>query len=281
MITLDIRHSVHPDHAAELDTDGLRQHFLIENVFPQGGMSATYLHDDRMIVLGAAPGAEWMTFDDSLLDVVKSSFLLERRELGVFNLGGDGEVSVDGQIFTLGRLDGLYVGRGKREILFRSRDAARPARFYMNSAPAHAAHPVRFLPASEQTGDRLGAEATANDRVLTRVIHPAAMPSCQLVMGYTRLAEGNVWNTMPPHTHDRRMEVYLYFDLADDAAVFHFMGRPDETRHLVIRNEQAVVSPPWSIHSGVGTRNYGFVWSMAGENQEFTDMDAAPVPTLR
>lgn len=281
MITLDIRHSVHPDHAGELDTEGLRQNFLIEDVFPQGGMSATYLHDDRMIVMGAAPGADWLTCDDALLDVVKSSFLLERRELGLFNLGGEGEVSVDGEIFTLGRLDGLYVGRGKREILFRSRDAARPARFYMNSAPAHAAHPVRFLPASEQKGDRLGAQATANDRVLTRVIHPAAMESCQLVMGYTRLAEGNVWNTMPPHTHDRRMEVYLYFDLDEDAAVFHFMGRPDETRHLVIRNDQAVVSPPWSIHSGVGTRNYGFVWSMAGENQEFTDMDAAPVPTLR
>ncbi len=278
--TIDVRHSIHPTQAETLDTQGLRTHFLIDDLFPAGGMSCTYLHDDRMIVMGACPGKDALAFTPEHCALVKAETMLERREMGVFNVGGAGEITVDGTRYAMERMDGLYVGRGAKAIRFTSKSVDTPAKFYINLAPAHVSHPVRHFPKASLKGDALGAQATANRRELVKVIHPGNGPSCQLVMGYTRLEEGNVWNTMPAHTHDRRMEVYLYLDLATDAAVIHLMGRPQATRHLVMRNEQAVVSPPWSIHSGAGTSNYTFIWSMAGENQAFTDMDAVPVSSL-
>jgi 4-deoxy-L-threo-5-hexosulose-uronate ketol-isomerase len=278
--TIDLRHSVHPDHAETFDTDELRRHFLIDNLFPKGAISTTYLHDDRMMVMTSAPNTKAIGFNADHTLLTRSDYLLERRELGVFNIGGTGVVEVDGKAYRLELLDGLYVGRGAKKITFKSLDKAKPAKFYMNCAPAHVQHPTKLFKAADMPADHLGTQATANRRRLTKVIHPGSAPSCQLVMGFTQMESGSVWNTMPPHVHDRRMEVYLYFDLAPDAAVIHLMGRPQSTRHLVVRNEQCIVSPPWSIHSGAGTTAYGFIWSMAGENQAFADMDAVPVSTL-
>jgi 4-deoxy-L-threo-5-hexosulose-uronate ketol-isomerase len=277
---ISIRHSIHPSQAGTLGTEGLRSHFMIDDVFTTDGVSCTYLHDDRMMVMGCSPIAGEVGFGADIAAMLRAAFVLERRELGVFNIGGAGDVTVDGTTFRLDRLDGLYVGRGAADVRFRSADPANPAKFYMNSAPAHTAHPHLLLKAANLTGDELGTQETANRRVLTKYIHPGNGPSCQLVMGITKLHAGSIWNTMPAHLHDRRMETYLYFDIADDAAVMHFMGKPEETRHLVMRNEQVVISPPWSIHSGAGTRAYSFIWSMAGENQAFTDMDPVPVATL-
>jgi 4-deoxy-L-threo-5-hexosulose-uronate ketol-isomerase len=278
--SIEIRHSVHPDHAEAFDTEDLRQHFLIDNLFPVDAFSTTYLHDDRMIVMTCSPGLTAIGFSDEQVQVTKSEYLLERRELGVFNIGGAGVVEVDGTAYQLERLDGLYIGRGARHVTFRSADQKSPAKFYMNSAPAHMQHLTKLFKAKDMPPDHLGTQETANRRRLTKVIHPGSAPSCQLVMGFTQMESGSVWNTMPPHVHDRRMEVYLYFDLSPDAAVIHLMGRPEATRHMVVRNEQCIVSPPWSIHSGAGTTAYGFIWSMAGENQAFTDMDPVPVKTL-
>ncbi len=277
---MDVRHSVHPTQAETFGTADLRKHFHISDMFPADGVSCVYLHEDRMMVMGCSPHKAAVSFPQAIAATLRAEFLLERRELGVFNVGGKGHVMVDGASHALDRLDGLYVGRGARDIAFRSDDAAHPAKFYMNSAPAHVAHPHALLKAADLKGDMLGAQETANRRVLTKYIHPGNGPSCQLVMGITTLQEGSIWNTMPAHLHDRRMETYLYFDVAHDAAVMHFMGRPDETRHIVMRNDEVVVSPPWSIHSGAGTKAYSFVWAMAGENQAFTDMDAVPVGAL-
>ncbi len=277
---IETRHSVHPTQAETFGTAELRRHFHIERVFPPGGVSCVYLHEDRMMVLGCSPTAQPVTFPANISQTLRAEYLLERRELGVFNIGGAGTVTVDGVVYALDRLDGLYLGRGARDVVFRSIDADRPAKFYMNSAPAHAAHPHMLLKAADLAGDLLGAQETANRRLLTKYIHPGNGPSCQLVMGITRLEPGSIWNTMPAHLHDRRGETYLYFDVEEGAAVMHFMGRPQETRHIVMRNEEAVVSPPWSIHSGAGTKAYSFIWSMAGENQAFTDMDAVPIGTL-
>jgi 4-deoxy-L-threo-5-hexosulose-uronate ketol-isomerase len=277
---IETRHSVHPTQAEALGTGDLRAHFHIGDVFRADAVSCVYLHEDRMMVMGCSPGAGPLTIGPHIAAALRAEFLLERRELGVFNIGGLGTVTVDGVVHGLDRLDGLYVGRGAREVVFRSIDAARPAKFYMNSAPAHAAHPHMLLKAADMRGDALGAQETANRRMLTKYIHPGNGPSCQLVMGITRLEAGSIWNTMPAHLHDRRAETYLYFDVQDDAAVMHFMGRPQATRHIVMRNEEVVVSPPWSIHSGAGTKAYSFIWAMAGENQAFTDMDAVPIGTL-
>lgn len=278
--SIDVRPSVHPEHAETMGTRELRRHFVIEKLFEPGAISCTYLHEDRMMVMGVCPAAAPLAFDPAHAALVRADHLLERREMGLFNVGGAGTVSIDGKDYELARFDALYVGRGARDVRFASRDATDPAKFYLNLAPAHVSHPTQVFPAAAAKGDALGGQETANRRLLTKYIHPGAGPSCQLVMGLTRLEAGNVWNTMPPHTHDRRMEVYLYLDLAADAAVVHLMGRPAETRHLVMRNEEAVVSPPWSIHAGAGTTAYAFIWSMAGENQAFADMDAVPVATL-
>jgi 4-deoxy-L-threo-5-hexosulose-uronate ketol-isomerase len=278
--TIEIRHSVHPDHAEAFDTEDLRHHFLIENLFPADAFSTTYLHDDRVIVMTCSPTRKALSFSKEQVEITKSDYLLERRELGVFNIGGAGVVDVDGKAYTLDRLDALYVGRGAKKVTFKTVDQKSPAKFYMNSAPAHVQYPTKLFKAKDMPADQLGAQETANRRRLTKVIHPGSAPSCQLVMGFTQLESGSVWNTMPAHLHDRRMEVYLYFDLPPDAAVVHLMGRPNATRHMIVRNEQCIVSPPWSIHSGAGTTAYGFIWGMAGENQAFTDMDPVAVKTL-
>jgi 4-deoxy-L-threo-5-hexosulose-uronate ketol-isomerase len=275
--SMDVRHSVHPTQAETFGTADLRRHFHITDMFPENALSCVYLHEDRMMVMGCRPLTAAVPFPPEIATTLRAQFLLERRELGVINIGGSGSVTIDGVIYRMDRLDGLYIGRGAREVTFQSADPKDPARFYMNSAPAHAAHPHALLKAADLKGDMLGTQETANRRVLTKYIHPGQGPSCQLVMGVTVLQPGSIWNTMPPHLHDRRMETYLYFDVPDDAAVMHFMGRPQETRHIIMRNEEAVVSPPWSIHSGAGTKAYAFVWAMAGENQAFTDMDAVPV----
>lgn len=279
-IDIEIRHAIHPDHAESMGTEELREHFLVTDLFQPGRIKAVYTHYDRMILLGISPGKAPLAFGPALTELVKADDFLARREIGIFNIGGRGHVMAGGKSYELSTNDALYLPMGTHNILFESSDAASPALFYANSAPAHAAHPAHHYKAATLQGDLLGAEATANRRILTKYMHPGAFPTCQIVMGRTALQAGNVWNTMPPHTHDRRMEAYLYHDIPDGQAVFHFMGRPEATRHLVVRNHEVALSPPWSIHCGAGTSAYAFIWSMAGDNQTFTDMDAVPVSTL-
>ncbi len=277
---IEVRHAIHPDHAETMGTTELRKHFLVTDLFRPGRIKAVYTHYDRMILLGIMPDKAPLAFGPELSALVEAEDFLARREIGIFNIGGAGRIRAGGKTYEMGRLDALYLPMGTHNVLFESVKAKDPARFYANSAPAHAHHPAHLLKASALPGDLLGAQASANHRILTKYIHPGAFPTCQIVMGRTVLQSGNVWNTMPPHTHDRRMEAYLYHDLPPGQAVFHMMGRPEATRHLVVREHEAVLSPPWSIHCGAGTANYAFIWSMAGDNQTFTDMDAAPVPTL-
>lgn len=279
-IDIEIRHAIHPDHAESMGTEELREHFLVTDLFQSGRIKAVYTHYDRMILLGISPGKAPLAFGPQLTELVKADDFLARREIGIFNIGGRGHVMAGGKSYELNTNDALYLPMGTHNILFESSDAANPALFYANSAPAHAAHPAHHYKAATLQGDLLGTEATANKRILTKYMHPGAFPTCQIVMGRTVLQAGNVWNTMPPHTHDRRMEAYLYHDIPDGQAVFHFMGRPEATRHLVVRNHEVVLSPPWSIHCGAGTSAYAFIWSMAGDNQTFTDMDAVPVSAL-
>jgi 4-deoxy-L-threo-5-hexosulose-uronate ketol-isomerase len=279
-VDIEIRHAIHPEHAESMGTDELREHFLITDLFRAGRIKAVYTHYDRMILLGIQPDKGPLAFGPELADLVKAEDFLARREIGIFNIGGRGRVMAGGRSYDLAPLDALYLPMGTHNVLFDSVDHANPALFYANSAPAHAAHPAHHIKAADIKGDLLGAQESANHRVLTKYMHPAAFPTCQLVMGRTELQKGNVWNTMPPHTHDRRMEAYLYHGVGEGQVVFHFMGRPDATRHLVVRNLEAVLSPPWSIHCGSGTAAYAFIWSMAGDNQTFTDMDAVPVPAL-
>ena len=279
-IEIEIRHAIHPEHAESMGTDELREHFLVTDLFRPSHIKAVYTHYDRMVLLGIQPDKNPMGFGPELSDLVKADDFLARREIGIFNIGGRGHVMAGGKSYEMQPYDALYLPMGTRNVLFESADPAHPALFYANSAPAHAAHPAHHVKAAAIKGDLLGAQESANHRVLTKYMHPAAFPTCQLVMGRTELQTGNVWNTLPPHTHDRRMEAYLYHNLPEGQAVFHFMGRPEATRHLVVRNNEAILSPPWSIHCGCGTSAYAFIWSMAGDNQTFTDMDAVPVPAL-
>ncbi len=276
---MDIRYAVHPEHMKTLDTVNIRKQFLVESLFEKNAMKMVYSHVDRIIAGGACPAGEKLE-----LNVTKElgvDWFLQRREMGIINVGARGSVHVDGEEYCLENRECLYVGMGPREVSFRSADQSRPAKFYLNSTPAHAAHPTVRLTLEDAKCLNLGAPEKANVRTIYQFIHPAVLKSCQLVMGMTILAPGSNWNTMPCHTHDRRMEVYLYFDMPADALVFHLIGEPGETRHIVVRNEQAVISPSWSIHSGVGTANYTFIWGMAGENQTFADMDEVPMAELR
>jgi 4-deoxy-L-threo-5-hexosulose-uronate ketol-isomerase len=279
MLTIDVRQATHPDHAKRYDTAELRQHFHIEGLFQKGEIRLTYTHVDRFVVGGAVPLADGLSLTAPKPIGTKS--FMDRRELGVINIGGAGSVTVGGESHALARGEALYVGRGAGEVMFHSASAKEPARFYLLSTPAHATHPtVRITMANARRID-LGAAATANVRTIFQMIHPDVCASCQLVMGMTKLNEGSVWNTMPAHIHDRRSEVYLYLDLAPDARVFHLMGEPQETRHIVMANEEAIISPGWSVHSGCGTSNYSFIWAMAGDNQDFTDMDFIAMDALR
>jgi 4-deoxy-L-threo-5-hexosulose-uronate ketol-isomerase len=264
---------VHYEQAEMLDGEDLRRHFLIEQLMVPGRLTATYTHYDRMLVMGAVPTDAPLVVGEDLAKLVGSATLLERRELGLINVGGAGRVTADGTVYEVGPQDALYLGRGIAAVSFASADPANPAKFYINSSPAHAAHPSRLVTKAQALVKELGTPETSNRRTLSQYLHPEVLPTCQLLMGLTRLHSGSVWNTMPAHTHDRRMEAYFYFELPADAVVMHFMGRPEATRHLVVRNEQAVLSPPWSIHCGAGTAAYAFIWSMAGDNQAFTDMD--------
>ena len=276
---MDIRYAIHPDQMKLLDTHEIQKHFLIEDLFEKDKMKMVYSHIDRIIVGGVCPIQK-----EEKLNVTKGlgvDFFLQRRELGMINIGSAGIVSVDGKDYTLERKECLYIGMGSKNVSFKSLDKNHPAKFYFNSAPAHAAYPTVKVSMNDAKRLHLGAPDRANVRTIHQFIHPDVLKSCQLVMGLTALEPNSMWNTMPCHTHDRRMEVYLYFDLPEDAFVFHFMGEPGETRHIVVRNEQAVLSPSWSIHSGVGTSHYSFIWGMAGENQTFTDMDEIPMSELK
>jgi 4-deoxy-L-threo-5-hexosulose-uronate ketol-isomerase len=263
---------------AGFNTARLRSEHLLSGLFQPDTLQLAWWETDRTVVAGIMPVDAPLALPNH--PELRADFFLERREAGVVNIGGPGTITVDGVAFNVGPLDAVYLGRGSREVLFASDSAATPAKFWLLSYPAHAAYPTRHVAFASSESAQLGTVATANQRQLTKLIHPGAFPTCQVVMGVTRLQSGSVWNTMPPHTHLRRSEVYLYFDVPAGHAVMHFMGEPQETRHLVVRNEEAVLSAPWSIHSGAGTSNYAFVWGMGGENQAFADMDAAPVDTL-
>lgn len=257
----------------------LRANFVVDSLFTPGEIKLCYVDADRAVIGAATP-------TDTPLQLpadpdLRSKYFTERRELGVLNIGQSGTVTVDGTAYPLEPLDCLYIGRGSEEVHFESTDSSAPAKFYLLSYPAHATYPTAQAKKSEAEAVNLGSDTACNKRTIYKYIHPAGIPSCQLVMGFTELAEGSAWNTMPPHIHLRRSEVYLYFDLATEARVFHLMGHPQETRHIIVAREEVVVSPSWSIHAGMGTSRYTFCWGMGGENQEFTDMDAIAVEDLR
>lgn len=275
---MELRYAPDPIRFEIMDTTELRENFLIDILFVEGEITMVYSDIDRVIVGGVVPLNESLTLEAG--KELKAAYFAERREIGVINIGGEGTVTVDGSEFTMARLDALYIGRGSRDIAFASADAANPARFYLVSYPAHTAHPTTHARIADAEPVRLGSSKECNERTIYKYIHAAGIKSCQLVMGCTLLEGGSVWNTMAPHTHERRSEVYMYFDLAETAAVFHFMGQPQETRHIVVRNGQVVISPSWSIHAGAGTMNYSFVWAMGGENQDFTDTDGIQVGTI-
>jgi 4-deoxy-L-threo-5-hexosulose-uronate ketol-isomerase len=262
-----------------MNTAELRDSFLIGSLFAPGEIRLVYSDVDRAVVGSAVPAGAPLSL--AAAAELRAAFFCERRELGVLNIGGAGAIVVDGARFALGSRDGLYVGRGSREVAFSSDDPRHPAQFYLVSYPAHAAHPTTPIRRAEAAPVKLGTQAECNRRTIYKIIHPEGVKSCQLVMGFTELEEGSVWNTMPPHTHTRRSEVYMYFDLAAGARVFHFMGQPQETRHLLVGDRQVVISPAWSIHSATATGSYTFCWAMGGENQAFNDMDGVKVEELR
>ena len=278
---MEIRQPIHSEHARTLDTSGLRRHFLVENLFKADEATLTYSQIDRIIVGGIMPVGQAVRFAPELGKHTGTDFFLQRRELGLINIGGAARVTVDGQLFEVGPREALYVGQGAKQLEFTSVDAATPAKLYFNCAPAHTAYPHRKVTLAEASPETLGSPETSNRRTIYKFLVPDVLPTCQLLMGMTQLEPGSLWNTMPCHTHDRRMEVYFYFDMPDNGVVFHMCGEPTETRHVVVRNEQAVISPSWSIHSGVGTQAYTFIWGMVGENQVFKDMDHVPMTTLR
>ncbi|WHX47771.1 5-dehydro-4-deoxy-D-glucuronate isomerase [Paenibacillus woosongensis] len=277
---MERRYASHPNEVKKFDTDRLRQEFHIPTLFTPDKLELVLTHEDRLIIGGAAPVKEDVKLDTDLKEL-GVSFFLERRELGAINVGGPGTIIVDGTEYELNTKDCLYVGMGSKEVIFRSKDAAKPAKFYLNSAPAHKEYPIAKTTLGEADSSELGSIQNSNDRTIHRFIHADGIQSSQLVMGMTQLKTGNMWNTMPAHVHPRRMEAYMYFDLPEDAVVIHLMGEPTETRHIVMRNEQAVISPSWSIHSGVGTSNYTFIWGMAGDNKIYSDMDAVAMKDLR
>ncbi|BEU26691.1 5-dehydro-4-deoxy-D-glucuronate isomerase [Paraburkholderia sp. 22B1P] len=278
---MEVRQSINSEYAKTLDTAGLRKEFLVEKVFEPDALALTYSHIDRIIVGGAFPQTRAVEVPGSLGKSIGVGYLLERRELGAINIGGDGWVEADGKRFAVRNEEAIYVGKGTQSLTFGSDDPTHPAKFYLNCAPAQATYPTRTITLAEASPQTLGDPATSNRRTIYKFIVPEVLPTCQLSMGMTKLEPGSLWNTMPCHTHERRMEVYFYFNVADDAAVFHMLGEPQETRHILVHNEQAVISPSWSIHSGVGTRAYTFIWGMVGENQVFSDMDHLAVRDLR
>lgn len=266
MLTVETRHAIHQDHAKGMDTATLRKNFLTEGLFADGEIRLIYTHYDRFVMGAAVPAGGSLTLDN-VAESGTPSFL-DRREMGIVNIGGAGTVQAAGETFAMNSGDVLYLGMGTGAVTF-----AGAGRFYITSAPAHRACPARLVTVAQAKEVNLGAPETSNQRTIRQFIHPQIMDSCQLVLGYTTLLNGSVWNTMPAHTHDRRMEAYLYHGMAPEARVLHLMGEPAETRHLFIANEQGALSPPWSIHAGAGIGAYTFIWAMAGDNVDFTDMD--------
>jgi 4-deoxy-L-threo-5-hexosulose-uronate ketol-isomerase len=276
---MKVRYTADPVRFERMSTEEVRESFLIDTLFPEDTISMVYSSADRAIVGSAVPATRTLSLESA--PALRAETFCERRELGALNIGGPGTVTVDGVAHSLAGRDGLYVARGSKAITFASDSARTPARYYLLSFPAHATYPTVRIPQSEAEVVRLGSREACNQRTIRKLIHPGGARSCQLVMGFTVLEPGCVWNTMPPHTHERRMEVYLYFDVPADARVFHFMGRPEATRHLVVADGQAVISPSWSIHCGAGTGAYSFCWGMGGENQAFDDMDHLTIDQLK
>ena len=278
MTKSEFRYAHHPKDVKHYTTQELREHFLIPTLFEEDTIKLIYTMYDRYIVGGAFPVNKPLVLET--IDELKAEYFLERRELGIVNVGGKGKVTVDGTVYELNKKEALYVGKGSKEVIFETADGEQPY-FYINSAPAHRAYPTKKVGKEDAEVIELGDQKTANRRTLNKLIVNSIVPTCQLQMGLTELHEGNVWNTMPSHTHTRRMEAYFYFDLAAGQTVSHFMGQPDETRHIFMQGHQAVISPEWSIHSGCGTSNYSFIWGMAGENLDYGDMDAVATDELK
>ena len=283
MANIEIRYSTGIKDFKHYTTAQLREEFLVRGLYKPNQVVAVYSHVDRVVTLGCMPVDEVVQLEKGM-DVWKNfgtKFMLERRELGMFNIGGPGTVTADGQEFELANKDCLYITQGTKTIDFKSLDSQNPAKFFMVSAPAHRAYTTKLITINQAAKKPMGTADTANKRVIYQFIHPDVVDTCQLLMGLTSLEVGSVWNTMPSHTHERRMEIYTYIDVPESNVVFHMMGHPQETRHIVMQNEEAVISPSWSIHSGVGTTNYSFIWAMSGENKEFTDMDTVQPVDLR
>lgn len=273
MLNVTTRHAIHPEMAKKMDTEELRKHFHVSDIFKPGEINLIYTHYDRMIVGGAVPNG-----GELVLDEVKecgTASILDRREMTVVNIGGDGVVEADAR-YEMGKGDMLYIGMGAGKVTFSGN-----GKFYILSAPAHHTYPSRLIKIEDAAFVDLGSQETSNERTIYQFVHPDVMTACQLVVGMTKLKNGSVWNTMPAHEHDRRMEAYLYIDLPEDQRVFHMMGRPDETRHLVLKNEEGAISPSWSIHSGAGTGSYTFIWAMAGDNTDYKDVEVIPMDKLR
>jgi len=276
---MEIRYLADPERFVRMTTKELRETFLVKKLFEPGKLKMLYSDTERAVIAGAVPTKEALELKGG--KELASDYFAQRREVGVINIGSAGSITVDGQEFKLDKLDSLYIGRGAKEIQFTSKDSKNPAEFYILSYPAHRVYPTKLIHKTEANKVELGSAEASNERTIYQYIRPGVAESCQLVMGLTILAPGSVWNTFPPHTHARRTEVYFYFDLAEDARVFHMMGSPSETRHLVMKNKEAVLSPSWSIHAGAGSSSYTFIWGMGGENQEFDDMDFIEINDIR
>lgn len=279
MKIVEERFAVHLDDFKHYDTEKLRKHFLIENIFAADEVLFTYTHYERLMVGGAMPVNSTIKLDP--VDQQKADYFLQRRELGAINVGGSGKILVDGTSYDIAAKEALYIGRGVKDVAFSSDDASNPAKFYLNSTPAHHAYPTKKVGKENANVLHMGSSATCNERDIYQLMINTVLETCQLQMGMTELKSGSIWNTMPVHTHSRRMEAYFYFQIPENQAVCHFMGPATETRHIWVGNEQAVVSPPWSMHSGAGTANYAFIWGMAGENLDYTDMDFHQPSDLR
>lgn len=280
---MDIRYLTNPKDVRNYNTDELRKEFLVQNLYEPDEVVGVYSHADRVVVLGIYPVHETVSVSQGI-DVKKdfgTQYFFERREAGVFNIGGKGKIIADGQEYEMNYKDCLYIAKGTKEVFFLSCNAEEPARFYLISTPAHKAFQTTYIPIANAKKRQIGDSKTANKRVINQFIHPDVLETCQLSMGMTSLETGSVWNTMPAHTHERRMEIYTYFEIPHGNKVFHFMGRPEETRHILVDNYEAVISPPWSIHCGAGTSNYTFIWAMAGENRAFDDMDNIAIEKLK
>ena len=276
---MEVRNASNSKDVKHYTTERLREEFLIQNLFPKDDYKMVYSHIDRIITAGFFPVTKELKLEAG--KELAADYFLQRREMGSINIGGKGIITIDGVEYEMNPRDGIYIGMGNKEVTFKSVDPKDPAKFYVSSCPAHTSYPIVKIDITKARKVPCGTVEDCNLRVINQYIHPEVMKSCQLSMGLTQLQTGSNWNTMPCHTHDRRMEVYLYIDMGEDDAVFHIMGEPTETRHIVMHNEEAVISPSWSIHCGVGTKNYSFIWAMCGENQEFDDMDHIAKKDLR